>query len=123
MSGRDPVAFRLVTSGPAPGAVLKRAVEMSGWTPAVVTRRPLAPQMTGTGVGLSRYKNSDAYVAVVAEVSVDTASGAVRVSKIWSATDTGRAVNPDGVLNQIDGGISQAVSWTLQEAGRWDRGT
>jgi nicotinate dehydrogenase subunit B len=123
MSGRDPVAFRLANvRDPRLEAVLKRAVEMSGWTPAVVTRRPLAPQMTGTGVGLSRYKNSDAYVAVVAEVSVDAASGAVRISRIWSATDTGRAVNPDGVLNQIDGGISQAVSWTLQEAGRWDRG-
>jgi CO/xanthine dehydrogenase Mo-binding subunit len=78
--------------------------------------------MTGTGVGLSRYKNSDAYVAVVAEVSVDTQSGAVRVLRLWSATDAGRAMNPDGVLNQVDGGMSQAVSWTLQEAARWDRG-
>jgi nicotinate dehydrogenase subunit B len=41
---------------------------------------------------------------------------------MWSATETGRAVNPDGVLNQIDGGIAQATSWTLQEAGRWDKG-
>jgi CO/xanthine dehydrogenase Mo-binding subunit len=76
--------------------------------------------MAGTGVALSRYKNSDAYVAVVAEVSVNTRTGAVRVLKLWSATDVGRAVNPDGVLNQIDGGMAQAVSWTLQEAGRWD---
>jgi nicotinate dehydrogenase subunit B len=95
---------------------------MSGWTPGVVARRPLAAEMVGTGVGLSRYKNQDAYVAVVAEVSVDTGSGKVRPLRLWSATDAGRAVNPDGVLNQIDGGMAQAASWTLQEAGRWDRG-
>ena len=78
--------------------------------------------MGGTGIGLSRYKNSDAYVAVVAEISVDTKSGRVTPRKLWSATDAGRAVNPDGVLNQIDGGMAQATSWTLQEAGRWDSG-
>jgi CO/xanthine dehydrogenase Mo-binding subunit len=123
MSGRDPVAFRLANvRDPRLEQVLKRAVQMSSWTPSVVTRRPLQAQMTGTGVGLSRYKNSDAYVAVVAEVSVDTQSGAVRVLRLWSATDAGRAMNPDGVLNQVDGGMSQAVSWTLQEAARWDRG-
>ncbi|HEX7267991.1 MAG TPA: molybdopterin cofactor-binding domain-containing protein [Streptosporangiaceae bacterium] len=123
MSGRDPVAFRLANVRDARlDAVLKRAVEMSGWTPRVVSRRPLAAEMVGTGVGLSRYKNGDAYVAVVAEVSVTTKSGVVRPLRLWSATDAGRAVNPDGVLNQIDGGMAQATSWTLQEAGRWDSG-
>jgi nicotinate dehydrogenase subunit B len=123
MSGRDPVAFRLANiRDPRLEAVLKRAVEMSGWRPAVVARRPIEPDMVGTGVGLSRYKNSDAYVAVVAEVSVSTRTGAVRVLRLWSATDVGRAVNPDGVLNQVDGGMAQAVSWTVQEAGRWDGG-
>jgi CO/xanthine dehydrogenase Mo-binding subunit len=123
MSGRDPVAFRLANVRDARlDAVLKRAVEMSGWTPRVVSRRPLATEMVGTGVGLSRYKNGDAYVAVVAEVSVTTKSGVVRPLRLWSATDAGRAVNPDGVLNQIDGGMAQATSWTLQEAGRWDSG-
>jgi nicotinate dehydrogenase subunit B len=122
-TGRDPVAFRLANLRDARlEAVLKRAVEMSGWTPRPVVRRPLEPEMVGTGVGLSRYKNSDAYVAVVAEVSVSSKTGATRVRKLWSATDVGRAVNPDGVLNQIDGGMAQAVSWTLQEAGRWDKG-
>jgi len=123
LSGRDPVAFRLANvKDPRLVAVLKKALEMSGWTPAVVAKRPLAAEMTGTGIGLSRYKNSDAYVAVVAEVSVDTKSGRVTPRKLWSATDAGRAVNPDGLLNQIDGGMAQATSWTLQEAGRWDSG-
>ena len=123
MSGRDPVAFRLANvKDPRLVDVLKKAVEMSGWKPSVVTKRPLTPEMVGTGVGLSRYKNGDAYVAVVAEVSVNTKTGAIRVLNLWSATDAGRAVNPNGVLNQIDGGMVQATSWTLQEAGRWDNG-
>src|SRR5262245_9814936 len=123
MTGRDPVAFRLANIRDARlEAVLKRAVAMSGWTPRAGTRQPLEPEMVGTGVGLSRYKNNDAYVAAVAEVAVNTKTGVVRVRKLWSATDAGRAVNPDGVLNQIDGGMAQAVSWTLQEAGRWDNG-
>jgi CO/xanthine dehydrogenase Mo-binding subunit len=123
MNGKDPVAFRLANVRDARlEAVLRRAVEMSGWTPRVVSRRPLEPEMSGTGIGLSRYKNGDAYVAVVAEVSVNTRTGAVRVLRLWSATDVGRAVNPDGVLNQVDGGMAQSVSWTLQESGRWDGG-
>jgi CO/xanthine dehydrogenase Mo-binding subunit len=123
LSGRDPVAFRLANlKDPRLVEVLKKAVELSGWTPAVVTKQPLASAMTGTGLGLSRYKNSDAYVAVVADVSVNTKTGAVRVLRLWSATDVGRAVNPDGVLNQIEGGMSQSTSWTLREAGRWDGG-
>ena len=96
---------------------------MSGWTPAPVSagRKP-AGEMRGMSVGLSRYKNQDSYVAVVAEVSVDTASGAVRVLRMWSATDTGRAINPDGVINQIEGGMVQATSWTLLESGKFDAG-
>jgi nicotinate dehydrogenase subunit B len=123
MSGRDPVAFRFANiKDPRLDTVLKKAVEMSGWKPSAVVQRPLASEMVGTGVGLSRYKNGDAYVAVVAEVTVNTKSGVIRPLRLWSATDTGRAVNPDGVLNQVDGGMVQATSWTLQEAGRWDNG-
>ena len=124
MAGRDPVAFRLKNvKDERLVAVLQKAVAMSGWTPAPVqVKKPLAGQMRGFGVGLSRYKNQDSYVAVVADVSVDTKTGAVRVHRMWSATDTGRAINPDGVINQIEGGMVQATSWTLLESGRFDEG-
>src|SRR5258705_3577973 len=72
MSGRDPVAFRLANlRDQRLVAVLKKAVEMSGWTPGVVARRQLGPEMVGTSGGLSRYKNQDGYVDVVAHGSVD----------------------------------------------------
>jgi len=124
MAGRDPVTFRLKNvKDERLVAVLQKAVVMSGWAPAPVQEKKLlAGEMRAFGVGLSRYKNQDSYVAVVADVSVDTKTGAVRVHRMWSATDTGRAINPDGVINQIEGGMVQAASWTLLESGRFDEG-
>jgi CO/xanthine dehydrogenase Mo-binding subunit len=60
------------------------------------------------------------YCAVVAEVNVDPASGAVRVPRIWAAADAGTIVNPDGLANQIEGGCIQSTSWTLREAVAFD---
>ncbi len=123
LAGRDPVAYRLAhLRDPRLQAVLRRAVDLAGWTPEAVVRKPLAAEMIGTGVGLSKYKNSDAHVAVVARVAVNTGTGAVRVLGLWAATEAGRAVNPDGVTNQIEGGMVQSTSWTLMEEGRWNAG-
>ena len=38
-----------------------------------------------------------------------------------AAIDSGEAVNPDGIRNQVEGGILQSLSWTLYEAVRFDR--
>jgi nicotinate dehydrogenase subunit B len=123
-AGRDPVAFRLANlKDERFVAVLNKAVAMSGWTPAPTRlNKPIATSMSGFGVGLSRYKNQDCYVAVIAEAVVDTRTGAVKVPRMWTATDSGRVVNPDGLRNQIDGGAIQATSWALMEAGRFDAG-
>jgi CO/xanthine dehydrogenase Mo-binding subunit len=58
-----------------------------------------------------------AYVfgAQVAEVEVDTVTGEVQVLGIWAAHDVGRAVNPQGVEGQIEGGIVQALGQALME--------
>jgi CO/xanthine dehydrogenase Mo-binding subunit len=55
---------------------------------------------------------------VIAEVRLEEA---LRVVRAWAAVDVGRVVNPDGVKNQIEGGVVQAASWTLKEAVRFDR--
>ena len=60
-------------------------------------------------------------MAVVAEVEVDRESGMVKVPRVWTAADAGQIINPDGLTNQIEGGIIQSVSWTLLEAVRFDR--
>ena len=51
----------------------------------------------------------------VAEVEVDTITGEVQVLAVWAAHDVGRAVNPQGVEGQIEGGIVQAIGQGLME--------
>jgi CO/xanthine dehydrogenase Mo-binding subunit len=60
-------------------------------------------------------------VACIADVEVDRASGKVRVPQVWAATDAGLVINPDGLKNQIEGGIIQSASWTLYEQVRFDK--
>ena len=45
----------------------------------------------------------------------------IKVKKIFAAIDCGLVINPDGVLNQIEGGAIQAASWTLKEQLLFDR--
>jgi CO/xanthine dehydrogenase Mo-binding subunit len=53
-------------------------------------------------------------------VEVERESGRVRVLKAVAAVDSGEAVNPDGIRNQIEGGIVQSLSWTLYESVTFD---
>ena len=55
------------------------------------------------------------YVAMIADVEVNKKTGHVKVSKIYCSHDCGMIVNPDGAINQIEGGIHQTVSRTLIE--------
>jgi len=107
-AGADPVEFRLrYLSDERARRVIETAVRMAGW-------RFNAERGIGraNGIGFARYKNTAAYVAVIANVEVDQV---VRVSKVVAAVDAGLAINPDGVINQIEGGIVQSISWTLKE--------
>jgi CO/xanthine dehydrogenase Mo-binding subunit len=53
-------------------------------------------------------------------VDVERESGRVRVTRAVAAVDSGEAVNPDGLRNQIEGGIIQSLSWSLFEAVTFD---
>jgi nicotinate dehydrogenase subunit B len=104
----DPVEFRLRhLSDPRARLVIETAARMSGWKPGLErgTGR-------GAGIGFARYKNTAAYVAVIANVEIVEC---VRVSKVHCAVDAGLVINPDGLINQIEGGIIQSISWTLKE--------
>src|SRR5207245_8636384 len=72
----------------------------------------------GYGIGFARYKNTGAYCAVVAEIE---SAEDIRVRRLILAVDVGEAINPDGVINQIEGGAIQATSWVLKERVRFDR--
>ena len=74
---------------------------------------------TGYGIGFARYKNTGAYCAVVAEIEGEEN---IRVKRLTLAVDVGEAINPDGIINQIEGGAIQATSWVLKERVRFDAG-
>lgn len=58
---------------------------------------------------------SYAYIAQAAEVSVDTETGEVKIEKVHCAIDVGKAINPQQVTGQIEGGIVQSVGYTVLE--------
>ena len=109
----DPLDWRLAwLIEPRARAVLERAAAMAGWHGRV------RAENHGFGMGFARYKNTGAWCAVIARIEAERE---IRVRDLWIAVDCGRAVNPDGIINQIEGGAVQAVSWTLKEAVRFDR--
>ena len=112
-AGEDPVAYRLsILSEPRARRLVERVAERAGWTSR-------GPSGAGKGLGLAvaRYKNRAAYAAVVAAVTVQET---VKVDRVWCVADAGLVVNPDGARNQLEGGIVQAVSWTLKEQVKLD---
>jgi CO/xanthine dehydrogenase Mo-binding subunit len=114
-AGQDPVAYRLsITADQRARAVIEKVAAMAGWNPK-------APGGTGRGRGIAfaRYKNRAAYSAVVVELDV---AEEIRLAHVWCATDAGLVINPDGAINQLEGGIIQSASWVLKEQVRFDSG-
>ncbi len=112
-AGEDPVAYRLsLLADPRARAVVERAARMSGWQAGIP-----AGSGRGRGFGFARYKNLAAYAAIAAEVEIDET---VHLLRVWCAADAGLVINPDGAINQLEGGIIQAASWALKEGVRLD---
>jgi CO/xanthine dehydrogenase Mo-binding subunit len=117
MAGIDPVAFRLAhLQDPRAREVIEAAAKAANWKPG-----EKGDGRRGRGIGFARYKTVATYNAVIAEVEVDRASGVVRVTRTWTAVDSGQIINPDGLTNQIEGGVVQSTSWTLHEEVQFDR--
>jgi CO/xanthine dehydrogenase Mo-binding subunit len=111
--GEDPLAYRLRhLADPRARAVLEAAARRAGWS----GRRK--GEGIGHGLAFARYKNASAYCAIIAEVE---GAADIRVRRLVAAVDVGEVINPDGVINQIEGGAIQSTSWTLKEAVRFDR--
>jgi CO/xanthine dehydrogenase Mo-binding subunit len=56
-----------------------------------------------------------AYTAQAAEVVVDMETGKVDVERIICAIDVGKAINPQQVIGQIEGGLVQSVGYAVME--------
>lgn len=115
-AGADPVAFRLKhLADNRARDVINLAAEKFGWS--AFQRRA----GRGRGFAFARYKNQAGYLALACEVEVRRDTGDVKLVRVVAAADSGEAVNPDGIRNQIEGGIIQSASWTLSEEVTFDR--
>ena len=75
--------------------LLRTVAEMSDWT----------RKRDGTALGVATMEKDDTLAAGVAEVSVDRASGKIKVHNFWAAIDAGIAVQPRNIAAQTEGSI------------------
>ena len=114
-AGKDPVEYRLsITADKRARAVIEKVAAMARWNP-----KEQGGTGHGRGIAFARYKNRAAYAAVVVELDV---AEEIRLAHVWCATDAGLVINPDGAINQLEGGIIQSASWVLKEQVRFDNG-
>jgi len=113
----DPIEFRLKhLEDQRAKDVIQNVVDRFEWK----NWRKASPYH-GRGFAFAKYKNLAAYVAVAVDLEVDRESGRIRLGRAVAADDSGQAVNPDGIKNQVEGAIVQAASWTLHEQVTFDR--
>ena len=115
-AGADPVEFRLKhLDDPRGRDVIEKAAQAFGWQ-----KGQKAPPGRGLGFAFARYKNLAAYCAIATEVEVNRETGRPRLVRAVAAVDSGQVVNPDGLINQIEGAIMQSMSWTFYESVTFD---
>jgi CO/xanthine dehydrogenase Mo-binding subunit len=112
----DPVEFRLKNLDDARARdVVTMAADRFGW------RDYRRERERGRGFAFARYKNLAAYAAVALDVHVERDTGRIRVLRATASIDSGEAVNPNGLYNQVEGGVVQSLSWSLFESVAFDR--
>ncbi len=109
--GEDPLEFRIrhLDDQRAIGVLRKLREQML----AADFDSTVSP--AGVGIAMARYKNSGAYCAVAMRVIVDSANGRIKLERALCAVDIGLVINPNGAINQIEGGVIQSSSWTTKE--------
>ena len=105
--GIDPVAFRLelLKNTPRARKVVETVARMADW----------GKKRDGRGMGFAFIDYSGSLLAGAAEVSLDRASGQIRVHNVWCAIDCGVAVQPDNVVAQSESSIVYGLGLALTE--------
>ncbi|MGH7349208.1 MAG: molybdopterin cofactor-binding domain-containing protein [Candidatus Rokuibacteriota bacterium] len=103
-AGKDPYAYRseLLAGHPQHLGVLDLAAQKAGWG---------TPLPAGRARGLAVHSSFGSWCAQVAEVSID--GKAIRVHRVVCAVDCGRAINPETIRAQMEGGIVFGLSAAL----------
>jgi len=107
-AGADPIEFRLRhLTQPRARRVLEEAAKAWGWVPAA--------GVSGRGLGVAIGFDSGTYVATIAEVAVDRASGHVTVKRVLCVQEMGQVINPEGARQQMEGCITMGLGYALTE--------
>ena len=115
LAGQDPLTLRLQNmEDERARAVMTEVAKRFGWD-----GRARGDGSRGFGMGFARYKNIGAYCAVMLEVAVDRETGAIAVPRVVAAVDAGQPASPDGIRNQVEGGVVQSLSWARLERMRF----
>jgi isoquinoline 1-oxidoreductase len=113
-AGIDPLEFRLNNiTNPEMKATLELAAETFNWN---------KEKADGHGYGISLGWDAGTYVAMIAEVKVDKATGHVQPVRVVCAQDMGQVVNPHGAIVQTEGGITMGLGYALTEEVEFDWG-
>jgi CO/xanthine dehydrogenase Mo-binding subunit len=118
-SGSVSASRMTLMAGNAIRGAAEKALERwhAGERPAVGDTTYFSPQTTAfdpeSGYGFPNF--SYGYVAQAVEVEVDTETGELRVLRVVCADDVGKAINPQQVVGQIEGGVVQAIGWATCE--------
>jgi CO/xanthine dehydrogenase Mo-binding subunit len=114
-AGVDPLEYRLrFLKDSRARDVLTRTAATFGWD------KFEKKAGRGRGIAFARYKNYAGFCGVAMEVEVNRRNGRVRVVRVATAADSGQIVSPDGIANQIEGGVIQSLSWSLKEEVKFD---
>ena len=110
--GKDPLQLRLDLLTDARGkAVLEQVRRISEWD----RKRVHEGEGAALGVAYNHGGRWNCQIAEVVEVSVDRASGAIKVHKVWAVADPGTAIQPRHLRQQIETGIIWGMSAGLRE--------
>jgi CO/xanthine dehydrogenase Mo-binding subunit len=119
-AGADAIEFRMRhVDDPRAKAVLTAATEHARWEHRPSPNPHHGRALAGRGVALSL--RGGTYVATVAEVEIDSASGAVRVKRLVCAHDCGLIVNPEALRGTIQANLVQSLGRTLKEEVTFDK--
>jgi isoquinoline 1-oxidoreductase len=114
-AGVDPLEFRLRnTSDQRMRHVLQAAAEAYGWKSA--------KGGNGKGRGIACGIDAGSYIALIADIAVDAATGAIKVERVVAAQDSGIIINPDGARMQMEGCITMGLGYVLSEEVRFKGG-
>lgn len=111
----DPLEFRLKNLKDARlKAVLEAAAERLGWEKR--------KSESHRGIGIAGGVEKGGYMATCAEVQVDPKSSEVKITRVVAAFECGAIINPDGLMNQIEGSIIMGMGGALSEAIEFENG-